>query len=219
MQKFNKITNSGFTLIEILMAVLVISILAVVGVTQFQNFSTDAKNAATQSNLAVLRNAIATMNALEISRCQKTSSNYPALVTLNGNDITTTGGQCDIASLLNPSTGVVYTSAAYLTLLPLGIRPFVQNQIPNNPWSVASGNTKANAVIQSTVASNLCTDLGNAQTATVGEVCGAHTAYTGVGGAAVVEAGWCYCVTSGAIAANSGSNDGLSDGAGTESEF
>ena len=51
MKKINKLGQEGFTLIEILMTVLIIVILAVVGITQFNNFAADAKNAATKSDL------------------------------------------------------------------------------------------------------------------------------------------------------------------------
>jgi len=88
--KKNKVNfaSDGFTLIELLMAVLIISILAVMGITQFTNFSKDAKNATTQANLAIMRNAIGVMNAMERIRCQKTSLAFPSVGTLQTNDIT-----------------------------------------------------------------------------------------------------------------------------------
>jgi len=88
MKKINQAGHDGFTLIELLMTVLIIGILAIVGITQFSNFSKDAKNAAAQSNLAILRNAIGVMNAMERIRCGKTSLDFPFVGTLQSNDIT-----------------------------------------------------------------------------------------------------------------------------------
>jgi len=49
---------SGFTLVEMLMTILIVSILATIGVTQFTNFSTDARSAVTMEKLLALKTAI-----------------------------------------------------------------------------------------------------------------------------------------------------------------
>ena len=88
MKKILLLGHRGFTLIELLMTTLIIGILAVVGITQFNNFSSDAKNSSTRANLAILRNAIGVMNAMERVRCNKASLFFPSVGTLQSNDIT-----------------------------------------------------------------------------------------------------------------------------------
>jgi len=271
MKNLNKMSQKGFTLIEILMAVLIIVILAVVGITQFNNFAADAKNAATKSNLAVLRNAIGVMNALERVRCQKTSQFFPTAFTLNSNDITgctvalgVAGTAGDLNAACNPTTlidpqaapvanvpqtyaqafgaasscAAAYAAGDYLTLIPLIDHPFVQNQIPVNPWNGPLATIAANAVavddsaIPVTVATTclaapvitpgalapatVCFHKTGAAGVLGAALTGAHVAFTGIG---VNETGWCYCQRTGQIWANSGNNDGAADGLGVESEY
>jgi prepilin-type N-terminal cleavage/methylation domain-containing protein len=120
--------KSGFTLIEILMVLLLIAILTALGITQFTNFSTEAKNNTVKSNLKILRNAIATQNSQMRLRCNITSTAWPALAAITGNDITA-GGQCTVVQVGNPAD-----------------RVFVQGGIPINSW----GSTGVNTVNQCT---------------------------------------------------------------------
>ena len=50
--------TQGFTLIEVMMTILVISILATIGVTQFTDFGNDARIATTNEKLMALKTAI-----------------------------------------------------------------------------------------------------------------------------------------------------------------
>jgi len=240
MKKIIKMRQDGFTLIEILMAVLIIVILAVVGITQFSNFSADAKNAATKSNLAILRNAIGTMNALERVRCQKTSLLFPDVATIQNNDITgctngpTATAACNPGTLLDPNTNALYTAGtsgvcpslkagSYLTLIPAIDRPYVQNAIPNNPWTAPISTDAPNLVTGDTLPVSPLTACYDAPVTTPGATVKAkrcltaHTAFTSL--SATGEAGWCYCQSSGLIWANSANNDGASAGSGMESTF
>ena len=255
-------SQDGFTLIEILMAVLIIVILAVVGITQFQNFSADAKNAATKSNLAILRNAIAAMNALERVRCAKTNVLFPDINTLQSNDISGCGctaalctagaapvlaAACNPTTLIDPNTNAAFGAcgaggapAAFLTLIPLIDRPFVQNTIPNNPWTAGNTVQPANRIQRDNSPAAGAISCGNAPNDTSGAghiagICntGANaTPFLVVGGTAFsadatppVASGWCYCEETGQIWANTGNNDGVVsaagavDGLGTESQF
>jgi prepilin-type N-terminal cleavage/methylation domain-containing protein len=127
--KFSK-KSSGFTLIEILMVILLIAVLALMGITQFQNYAADAKNATLKSNLQVLRRAIASQNAQMRLRCGVTSTLWPSLASLNSNDIVS-GGDCAAGSVSNASD-----------------RAFVSGAIPKNPW----GNAQSNTIVASTIA-------------------------------------------------------------------
>jgi prepilin-type N-terminal cleavage/methylation domain-containing protein len=114
--------KSGFTLIEILMVLLLIAILTALGITQFTNFSTEAKNATVKANLKIMRNAIATQNAQMRLRCNVTSTAWPTLASIVANDITTS--QCTVAQVPNPAD-----------------RVFVGGGIPINSWGSTGTNT------------------------------------------------------------------------------
>ena len=117
-----KSNRKGFTLIEILMAILLISILALIGITQFTNFSKDAKDNATKANLKILRNGIAAQNGMMRIRCNVVTNAYPPVGDINANDIT--------------------TSMCTTTQVPvLNDRLFVQTGIPVNPWGPGPTNT------------------------------------------------------------------------------
>ena len=220
MKKLNKLGQEGFTLIEILMTVLIVVILAVVGITQFSNFAADAKNAATKSNLSILRNAIGAKNALERIRCQKVSTDFPTTAALAANSIITAGGACDITTLINPATGLVYGAPAFLSLIPLTDQPFVQNVLPDNPWTAPTATTAHNAVTASHLTAGVC-DNNPVAPATLATRCNTAAAAfnSGLAAAIATEAGWCYCFHTGLIWANTANNDGAAAGTGTESLF
>ena len=110
--------QSGFTLIEILMAVLLIGILAKVGIDQFVNFSTDGRNSATRANLAILRQAIQKQYSMMRLRCGVTNSMQPARTSLIANNIADGNSVCN-------TTQVASTTDTL----------FVASGIPDNPWS------------------------------------------------------------------------------------
>ena len=241
MKKINELGQKGITLIEILMAVLVTVILAVIGISQFSNFSADAKNAATKTNLALLRNAIGVKNALERVRCGKTTVVFPNVNTLINNDITgcTVAGQagvgtvtatCNPTVLVNPTTGAIYGATcaaayvgAYLSLIPLIDQPYVQTTIPNNPWTSGISTAAPNLVTKDISPAATATSCVNAPVDTYGALAKA-TRCASVSAAMTslsptLEAGWCYCQETGQIWANSANNDGLAAGSGNESNF
>ena len=217
--KLTQMKQEGFTLIEILMVVLVIGILAAIGITQFVNFSADAKNASVKSNLAVLRNAIATENGVERIRCGKTVAGFPNLLEFIANDVTSAnGGPCSLANLLDPTTGAVFGSQILLNAyLPVSDATFVAGGIPPNPWS-PTGSTDAQT---RTIAA--WTDPGTGITrAAAGNNCvNAAFSASATAHAAILAAeyGWCYNAVTGGIWANSAMNDGLNTGTGTESQL
>ncbi|NDG84653.1 MAG: type II secretion system protein [Proteobacteria bacterium] len=180
-----KSKQDGFTLIELLMVILVIAILAVIGITQFVNYGKDSRDAATKSNLQILRRAIAEKNGMIRLRCNVQDSRFPLTASINANNI------------LTPT----YTSATSLVDSPCqaGDVPvaadqlFVTAGIPVNPWSddIHSVPNHSNTVY-TTVASR-------PQPGDPWATCTAG---------ANDDHGWCYNPTTGEIWANSAANDG-----------
>lgn len=116
----------GFTLIELLMVILLLSILTLIGISQFTNFSKDAKDVTTKANLQILRRGIAAQNAQMRIRCDVVSSSYPPLANLSANDITSGASPCTTTQVPNAQD-----------------RYFVANGLPANPWGTAQASTVA----------------------------------------------------------------------------
>jgi len=116
--------QSGFTLIEVLMAVGLVAILVTIAITQYTDFTTDTKNAAVKQSLSVLREGIMRQMAQARIRCSYSAASYPTTTILNANDITTGATIC---------TTTAVSSAAD--------RKFVAGDLPENPWSTSSCTT------------------------------------------------------------------------------
>jgi MSHA pilin protein MshA len=144
--------QSGFTLIEILMVVLLVAILAAVSIPQFIDFRVEAKDAATQSAAGTLRSAIANQYANIAVRCGANPGTFPTAAQIAANDITTGANPCT-------TTEVPVVSD----------RQFVAGAgLPDNPWS---GTGTKNAAVACVGAATGCNQLdatacdGNAYTA------------------------------------------------------
>lgn len=92
---FRKPDQSGFTLVELLIVVIILAILAAIVIPQFSGASTDAKESALDADLSALRSAI------ELYKVQH-GSNYPG-------SVATTGGTC-----ATKGTGASGTAQAWM---------------------------------------------------------------------------------------------------------
>ncbi len=86
---------SGFTLIELLVVVIILAILAAIVIPQFSSATTDTQEAALDSNLGAMRNAI------ELYKAQHTT--YPGAVA-------SSGGTC---AATTKGTGALNTAQAF----------------------------------------------------------------------------------------------------------
>jgi prepilin-type N-terminal cleavage/methylation domain-containing protein len=92
--------HAGFTLVELLIVVIILGVLAAIVIPQFSSSTTDAKEAALDSNLSALRSAI------ELYRVQHTGGIYPGAVA------TTAGAAC--AAPAAKGTGAANSAQAWL---------------------------------------------------------------------------------------------------------
>jgi prepilin-type N-terminal cleavage/methylation domain-containing protein len=184
--------NSGFTLIEVLLVILLISILAAIGITSFTSFQREAKNATVKANVAILRTGIAKAAALARMRCGQTENWWPTVAILNANSL---AAVCSDAQL--------GTTAAM-------DRQIVQGAgIPVNPWSHPStevASPPTNDDVTACVGTG-CTGRAN--------VCAGGAVRTL---AAADSFGWCYNTATGDIWANS-SRNGLDGTAAASDEY
>lgn len=129
--------QAGFTLVEVLMVVLLVSVLAAVAIPQFIDFRSDAKDGATQSALGSLRSAIMNQYTQMKLRCGTTGPTYPTTAQINANDITTNGNPCTTSMITKVDDR----------------KFFVSGSVPDNPWS---GSTPQNTVVSCSGATTGC---------------------------------------------------------------
>ncbi len=75
--------QSGFTLVEMVIVIVVLGILAAVAIPKFFDFTTDAKEAAAKGSLGAVRSAIATFYAHSATPAGGGTATWPTLVELN----------------------------------------------------------------------------------------------------------------------------------------
>lgn len=99
-QKTLHIVQRGFTLVELLIVVIILAILAAIVIPQFSSASTDAQEAALDSNLNAIRSAI------ELYKVQH-NGKYPG-------QVAATGATCTVGSA---GTGAINTAQAMIDQL------------------------------------------------------------------------------------------------------
>jgi len=122
--------QQGFTLIELVMVILLLSILAAVAIPNFIDFRTDAKNAATQGAIGAMRSAISVAVAAVQLKEDPTvpTPKYPTFIEMYANNFTSSHPNLSGTAIMDPSSG-----------------------FPGNPWTVST----ATSTLRNTVA--LCT--------------------------------------------------------------
>ena len=190
--------QNGFTLIELLMVILVIAILALIAIAQFINYGKDSRDAATRSNLQLLRRGISEKNGMMRVRCNIQDSSFPAVASINANDITIpTHVEGDITT--GPCTVAQVPVSADRFYVALSNTEGGNNGIPVNPWGFARA-----FLVTDCIGTAACP--GGVTDRSVDCVTGvAHTSHSD---------GWCYNHVTGEIWANSRNNlgDGLATG-------
>ena len=113
-------TQGGFTLIELVMVILLLSILAAIAIPNFIDFRTDAKNATTYGALGAIRSAIAiSLASIQVKEDPTVPSpKYPTLLEMEANAFTSSHPNLSNTAILDPTSGV-----------------------PANPWTVSTALT------------------------------------------------------------------------------
>lgn len=176
----------GFTLVELLIVVIILAILAAIVIPQFSSATTDAQEAALDSNLGGLRNAIELYKAQHPA--SSTNSGYPGAVA-------TTGGTCAATK----GTGAINTAQAFMDHL------LMYSDASGNTCSVGDTTTfRFGPYLRKGIPTDAITGKGSA----VGEI--AVTTTGAPIAPAAATGGWAYDTKSGEIVMNSNATDSKS---------
>ena len=128
--------QGGFTLVELLIVVIILAILAAIVIPQFSSATTDAQEAALDSNLGGLRNAVELYKAQHIT--------YPG-------GIATTGGTCTATK----GTGAINSAQAFMDHL------LMYSDATGNTCSVGDNTFKFGPYLRKGVPTDAITQKGS----------------------------------------------------------
>lgn len=170
----------GFTLVELLIVVIILAILAAIVIPQFSSATTDTREAALDSNLGGLRNAV------ELYKAQHTT--YPG-------GVATTGGTCASTK----GTGAINSAQAFIDHL------LMYSDASGNACSVGDASTfKYGPYIRKSLPNDAITGKGSVAADIVVTTTGAAIA------PAAATGGWALDTKSGQIVMNSNATDSKS---------
>ena len=110
--------KNGFTLIELVIAILLIAVLAAVAIPQFQDFRRDARNAATHGSLGGMRAALAIHTAAIRLKEDSSTPSYVTYLEFSANKFNASHPVLNGTAIMDPASG-----------------------IPENPWSTSAAPT------------------------------------------------------------------------------
>lgn len=136
------LSKNGFTMIEILMVIVVISILSFVGLPKFLNFLINARLAAVDSTLAAFRTGIQNASVQANIFCDPSSTNLVAANHIFNNDITTDNDDLSGAAVvgsLSCSTAQITEAVRRRLVNGVGIYDGNGEFSAENPFNSQSG--------------------------------------------------------------------------------
>jgi len=171
--------QAGFTLVELLIVVIILTVLAAIIVPQFSSATIDAKEAALDANLARVRSAI------ELFQAQHSSA-YPG-------SVDTTGGSCPPGA--TAGTGTANSAQALMDHM------LMYSDATGKTCSIGDTTFKYGPYLRKGFPNDSITGKG----AVVGEIVVSSTGAPITPAAAT--GGWAYDTKSGQIVVNSNAND------------
>jgi len=138
MDRFQK----GFTLVELLIVIVIISILAAIAIPQFLGSTQDANEATLKADLTALRNAIELYYHQHTDQTGGLGSKFPG-----GSAATTTAAETEFLEHLTMYSTAAGTTSTTLDRATYPYGPYLKTAMPDNPLKdAATSAANANAI-------------------------------------------------------------------------